>query len=91
MGDLEKKLAAVERWSEKYPTREIRDLGFNLLDIAKAASGAQIQLQQAIANPARAREAEEAIRAFDRLNELIDRFNAEVHQLRTGRWPEDDR
>jgi hypothetical protein len=78
----------LRQWAERYPPRTLRELGWGLLDIASAASRAEIQLQQAIDAPDKAREVAEAERAFERLKECLTRYNGDAHQLRTGRWPD---
>jgi hypothetical protein len=79
---------ALARWQARYPSKSLRDIGWAMMDVATAADRAVLQASQAVAKPNHAREAAEAVRAYERLQECVTRFNGELAQLRDGRWPD---
>jgi hypothetical protein len=78
----------LARWQARYPSKSLRDIGWALMDVATAADRAALQASQAVAKPNHAREAAEAVRAYERLRECVTRFNCELAQFRDGRWPD---
>jgi hypothetical protein len=88
MSDPEKIVEALKRWQARYPSDSLRQIAWALMDVATAADRAALQASQSVAKPNHAREAAEAVRAYDRLRECVGRFNGELGQLRDGKWPE---
>jgi hypothetical protein len=80
---------ALDQFRDKYPGAELKELGWDLINIVTDANRADIQLQQAEAAPGNAKEVREALAAVERLRTKVDTFNRRVAQMRTGSWPDD--
>lgn len=80
---------ALDQFRDKYPGHELKELGWDLLNIVTDAGRADAQLKHAEAAPNNEKEVREALAAVDRLRAKVDMFNRRVAQLRDGSWPDD--
>jgi hypothetical protein len=79
---------ALEQFRDQYPPGELKELGWDLINIAADTNRADIQLKQAEAAPGNAKEVAQGLASVHRLRAKTDMFNRRVAQLRTGSWPE---
>ncbi len=81
--------AALDQFRDRYPSLELKDIGWDLIEITTAAGRADAQLKQAEAKPGNVKEEREALAAVNRLRSKVDMLNRRVAQLRDGSWPDD--
>ena len=81
--------AALDQFRDKYPGHELKELGWDLINITSDAGRAEAQLAQAEAAPTDEKQVREGLAAVERLRAKVDTFNKRVAQLRDGSWPND--
>ena len=80
---------ALDSFRDRYPGHELKELGWDLINIVTDAGRADVQLKQAEVAPGTAKEVAQALAAVDRLRAKVDTLNKRVAQLRTGSWPDE--
>lgn len=86
---VEQARAALTRFTDRHDMRELKDIGWDILDIVTAAKRADAQISQSEAAPTREKERREAMAAFNRLREKVQQLNKRIAQFRDGSWPGD--
>lgn len=91
--DMAKNIAeardALNRFVERHDPRELKDIGWDLINIVESARRAEVQIRQAETLPTDQKEVAEALAAFGRLRDRVMQANRRIAQVRSGSWPAD--
>lgn len=79
----------LTRFTDRHDPRELKDIGWDLINIVEAVGRADHQLKQAEAKPGNEKEVREALAAVRRLRERVEQTNKRIAQMRSGSWPND--
>lgn len=80
---------ALTRFTDRHDPRELKDIGWDLINIVEAVGRADHQLKQAEAMPGSEKEVREALAAVNRLRERVQQTNKRIAQMRSGSWPDE--
>jgi hypothetical protein len=72
---------SYSKWATVYPLALFRSLGLSALNVAHAIDRLDLQLAQAAASPDNLRELQQASRAWENLQEDLEKLNAELRGL----------
>jgi hypothetical protein len=79
--------AKLDEWLSRHDMRELKEIGWDLINIATDAGRASAQIAQAEAKPGNAKEEREALAAYRRLVAKCEAATLRTAQYRSKSWP----